>query len=168
MTLPPEPDDTELERRLRDSRRLEAAPEHVIQRAFTIWQPRRAAASPPPSLLQRLVATIGFDSGWIAQPAAGVRSAAARQRQVLFTVGPHDLDLRIRPQPGEGFVLSGQLLGPDTRGELSVEVGGHRQRVALDTLAEFRFDPVPAGECRLVLHLAGTDCELPPVKLDAP
>lgn len=167
MTLPPEPDDAELERQLRDSRGLEAAPEHVIQRAFTIWQPRRPAAAPP-SLLQRLVAVIGFDSGWTALPAAGVRSAAARQRQVLFTIGSHDLDLRIRPQPGEGFVLSGQLLGPDVRGELSVQVAGHHQRVALDTLAEFRFDAVPAGECRLVLHLAGADCELPPVLLDAP
>lgn len=167
MTLPPEPDDTELERQLRDSRSLEAAPEHVIQRAFTIWQPRRAAAGPP-SLVQRLVAAIGFDSGWTLLPAAGVRAAAARQRQMLFTIGSHDLDLRIRPQAGEGFLLSGQLLGPEVQGELSVQVADHRQRVALDTLAEFRFDAVPAGECRLVLHLAGADCELPPVVLAAP
>lgn len=167
MTLPPEPDHDDLEHLLRDSRQLVSAPEHLIERAFTIWQPRRADAAPA-SALQRLVAVLGFDSGWSLLPAAGVRSAATRQRQLLFTLGHHDLDLRIRPQAGDGYLLSGQLLGPEQPGELSVQVGEHRQRVALDTLAEFRFDPVPAGTCRLVLHLASTDFAFPPVELDAP
>lgn len=161
----PEPDDAALERQLRDSRGLEAAPEHVIQRAFTIWQPRPA---PAPSLLQRLAAVLSFDSGWSALPAAGVRSATPRQRQLVFTVGSHDIDLRIRPQ-GAGFLLSGQVLGPDARGELSLVVGdAHHQRVALDAMAEFRFEPAPAGEGHLVLHLPGAEFALPPVSLAAP
>jgi hypothetical protein len=160
----PQPDDAELERQLRDSRALEAAPEHVIQRAFTIWQPRRA---PAPSLLRQLVAALSFDSGWTAVPAAGVRSATPRQRQLLFTVGGNDIDLRILPL-GDGFVLSGQVLGPDTTGELSLAIGqAHRQRVALDAMAEFRFEPAPAGEVRLVLHLPDAEVELPAVTLTA-
>jgi hypothetical protein len=160
----PEPDDAELERQLRDSRRLEAAPEHVIQQAFTIWQPRRA---PAPTLLQRVAAALSFDSGWTAVPAAGVRSATPRQRQVLFTVGSNDIDLRILPL-GDSFVLSGQVLGPETKGELSLAIGtAHRQRVALDAMAEFRFEPAPAGQARLVLHLPDAEVELPAVTLTA-
>lgn len=166
MKQPPEPDDAELERQLRESRLGESAPEYLVQRAFTLWQPRPGSA---PSPLQRLVALLSFDSGWGPLPAAGVRAAATRHRQVLFSVGEHDLDLRIRPHAETGFVLSGQLLGPKSEGGLTLYLDGTQgQRVDLDALGEFTFQPVPEGECRLVLHLPSGNHAMPPVTLAKP
>jgi hypothetical protein len=165
MTPLPEPTDDELEHQLRGSRALQSAPEPVIQRAFAIWQPRAAAA---PSLLHRLVAALSFDSGWAAAPALGVRSTGGRQRQLLFTVQGHDVDLRIAPRPAGRFLISGQVLGPTPSGELALAIGSHAQHAVLDELGEFRFEPAPAGECRIVLQLQGLQglqATLPPFTL---
>lgn len=166
MNVPPhsgDPADPQFEQDLRDSRRLEAPPEHVLQRAFAVWRPRTA----PPSLLRRLLATLSFDSGWVPMPALGTRGAGARQRQMLFTVDALDLDLRITPQPDGGYVLGGQVLGPETRVALTLASAAGTQSCTPDTLGEFRFLAVPGGECRLVLRHGDAEVELPPIDLQA-
>lgn len=164
MTVQHHPDDPQLEQDLRDSRHLEAAPEHVLQRAFAVWRPRAAA----PSLLRRLVAALSFDSGWTPQPALGTRGTGVhRQRQMLFTVEELDLDLRITPQPDGRYLLGGQVLGPQTRVALTLAAGGDSQSCTLDELGEFRFQPVPGGACRLLLQFGDAEVELPPIELRA-
>lgn len=166
MTVQPhpgDPTDPPLEQDLRDSRRLEAPPEHVLQRAFAVWRPRAAA----PSLLRQLLATLSFDSGWVPQPALGTRGAGARQRQMLFTVEGLDLDLRITPQPDGGYVLGGQVLGPETRVSLTLASAAGSQSCTPDALGEFRFQAVPGGECRLRLQHGDAEVELPPIDLQA-
>lgn len=166
MTVQPhpgDPTDPQLEQDLRDSRHLEAAPEHVLQRAFAVWRPRSPAVSP----LRRLLAALSFDSGWMPQPALGTRGAGARQRQLLYTVEGLDLDLRITPQPDGRYVLGGQVLGPEGGISLTLAAGDDRQSCTPDELGEFRFQPVGGGECRLQLTHGDAEVELPPIDLQA-
>lgn len=150
-------DDAALERTLRDSRRLEDAPEALIQRAIGLWQPRAAGAGRP----RRLAATLSFDSAAAGAPALGLRSGAAATRQLLFCTEGRDVDLRLEPQTGGRWRVSGQVLGPDEAGEaeLRPEVGAP-QTVAWSELAEFAFAPVTGERCSVLLRAADWELEL--------
>jgi hypothetical protein len=50
------------------------APEHVVRRAFEIWQPRAAKAS----MLGKVLANLKFDSKALSPMALGVRSVSAK------------------------------------------------------------------------------------------
>jgi hypothetical protein len=172
MTPAPQPadlTDSELERRLRDSRQLEDAPEHVIQRALSVWQPRRAPAAAA-GLLQRVLAVLSFDSGLAPALAFGQRSAGGSPavRQLLFTTPGCDVDLRIG-RAAEGadapWQLSGQLLGPAAQGRVTLQCGSWSAQVDWNALCEFRFDAVPAGPCWLRLHSDGSEIEVGPIAL---
>jgi hypothetical protein len=157
--------DAELEHQLRGSRTLEDAPEHVIQRAFTVWQPRRQTAASA-SLLNRVVGMLTFDSGTASPLAFGARSSGGPTRQVLFSADAHDIDVRISPAAevtSAHWVISGQVLGPETQGRVSV-VDLQGQAVgesALTELGEFALGAVMAGQYVLTLHLGNTDIVLP-------
>jgi hypothetical protein len=120
----------------------------------------------------RLVqAVLSFDS-W-AQPAlaAGVRSAGAGTRHLLFNADGRDVDLRIRAQ-GASFVLTGQVLGPDEPGEVELlTCAGPGQAAvvacvaALDELGEFHIDTVPRGTCTLTLRVGGDQIVLPAIEV---
>jgi hypothetical protein len=176
MPSRPDPDDAELAQALQASRALIEAPEHLIQRAIGLWQPRArpadgAATGATSGLLRRLVATLGFDSAGLAPEAAGVRSGAAAgglpaPRQMLFTAEGRDIDLRIAAAAdGRHWQLSGQVLGPDEQGTAVLRWGEHVTEAAWNELAEFRFDAVPAGTCTLTLRAADWELELPPLDL---
>lgn len=154
-----DPDDAELAGTLRASRGLEDAPEALIQRAIASWRPRAAAA---PGLLRRLVATLRFDSLAQPAPALGLRSGPDRMRQLLFATEARDVDLRLEPESGGRWRLSGQVLGPDEQGSAALlpEVG-EPQQVAWNELAEFGFEPVAGAGCRLLLRGADWELELP-------
>jgi hypothetical protein len=165
----PDPDDERLADALRASRVMHDAPEALIERAVGLWQPRAVVATAaPPSLLQRLVATLQFDSAGAAPLAFGLRSAsgAGEVRQLLFSLEGRDIDLRIAPagEPGR-FRLSGQVLGPDAAGVVAFDCGGLQGEAAWNELAEFGFDAVPAGDCRLVLRTDAWQAELPVISL---
>lgn len=168
MKTPPDPadlSDAELERRLHDSRQLEEAPEHVIQRAFAAWQPRRAAA-PAPGLLERLIGVLTFDSGAPSPLAFGARSAGGTTRQLLFSAEGHDIDLRLSPAgeaSPEHWLLSGQVLGPDSQGRvwLTDAQGRNGGEATLNELGEFRLPPVPEGEYVMTVRLGAREIVLP-------
>ncbi len=152
--------DAALERALRESRLHEDAPEHVVQRAIGVWQPKAAASAATsivPGSLQRILGLLSFDSGGGSSLALGLRSAET-SRQMLFTCGEHDLDLRLTAQ-AEGWQLRGQVLGPGSargRAELADPRGHAPARQAeLSELAEFEFDSVSAGSWRLQVQLDG-------------
>jgi hypothetical protein len=169
MTVENFPDDAALIAAARRARReLPDAPEWLVLRAEAIADARPQAA-PAASLRQRLQALLSVDS-WAGAPALALRSGAdAAARQLLFTAGGTDVDLRLAPA-GTLWRLRGQVLGPDESGE--VEIDGPPLpaplRQALDAMGSFELGDLPAGEYRLTLRLASGDIELPPLTLAAP
>jgi hypothetical protein len=162
--------DNRLESLLRDSRRLDDAPEALIQRAIGVWQPRslaRPAAAPTAAgALRRLVAVLAFDSAGAAPTALGLRSTGLAARQLLFTAEGHDVDLRLEPLPGGLWKLSGQWLGPEGRGSAELwPTAGTPQQVAWSALCEFAFEPVAEGRCRLLLRTEGWEIDIPELTL---
>jgi hypothetical protein len=166
---PRDPSDAALERALRDSRRLDDAPEHVIQRALNVWQARRQSQAEP-SLLQRVLAALTFDSGGASPLAFGMRSAGSATRQLLFSAEGHDIDLRISPAgdpPTDHWLVSGQVLGPDSEGVvvLTDENGATAGESPLNELGEFRLPRVRTGEYTVTVRLSGREIVLPAVRV---
>ncbi len=128
-------------------------PPAVINRAVRLFRPRQAEVTPP--LLQRIVAALQFDSLQLA-PATGLRSGAAAPRQLLFSAGDYDLDLRLTPtEQTDGWLLTGQVLGSDTpTGRVTVEGATGVVETSLSLLGEFVLPPVTAGNYTLVVQLA--------------
>lgn len=170
--MKPMPDltDQEIERLLPGLGRLESAPQAVIQRAIGLWK------SPQPAVfegalegaLKRVLAVLTFDSGGADALAFGRRSSSAGDRQLLFSVEGRDIDLRVSPvagSRGELWSLSGQVLGPDIDATVELHVESYAGSIALNDLAEFRFEGVPQGECHLMLRSAEGVIELPPVRI---
>jgi hypothetical protein len=148
------------------SRELVDAPEHVIQRAFATWRPRRQ--DKPASILSKIIASITFDSASASPLAFGVRGSAATGRQMLFSAEGRDIDLRLRPLSTDDagqWELRGQIFGPDNGGTVILESGDRNWAVPLDDLSEFRFPAVPSGQYTMTLSLAGTIVVLPPLQV---
>lgn len=165
--IPPADDDGALEEALRRSRTLVSAPETVVQRAIDLFAARaRTAAAPAPGLRQRLLAALSFDSGGAAGLSFGLRSTGTVERQLLYSVGDRDIDLRIAgTRPGR-WRIAGQVLGPDRTGTATLAGPGGERVVPWSELAEFSFDDV--GEGRWTLSLAGDDWETALPAIDLP
>ena len=144
----------------------EDAPRDAVAYAVSLFRARRAAAERP-SLVERIVASLTFDS-LRAAPAFGVRSAGtAPGRQLMFAAGERDIDLRVS-ETGEGFQLSGQVLGECAGGRVEIEgAEGARAEAELNELCEFSLQPVPAGSYRVLLHLGEVEVEVPSLELRA-
>ena len=101
------------------SDRTEEVPSHVIQRAERLLRQRRPIPTPErqPSLPQRILAVLRFDS--FQQPAFGLRSGKPIARQLLFSAGDSDIDLRIAPSNGD-WQITGQVLGPTAGGQATL------------------------------------------------
>lgn len=168
MNSLPELDDDAITQRLHQSRQLEDAPEHVVQRALDLWQMSRRAQAGP-NLIRRIIAVLTFDSSGMSPAAFGMRSAAGTMRQMLFSAEGHDVDLRISPIEGDSndpsqarWQLSGQVLGPDCSGALVLtdSNGSAVRQSTLDDLGEFRLPAVRSGSYVLTLRLVETEIVL--------
>lgn len=145
----------------------EDAPAGLVASVVRMFRARRAQG-PEPGLLRRLVAALTFDSSSL-QPAFGVRSGqAAPARQMLFSAGDLDVDLRLAQAP-EGWAVTGQVLGPCGGGEVElVDAGGSAAaRAALSELCEFALPPRPEGVYSVRLRFDGTEVEVPGLSLRA-
>ena len=144
----------------------EDAPAELVSGVVRMFRARRARAGEP-GLLRRLVAALAFDSSTL-QPAFGVRSGqAAPARQLLFSAGDLDVDLRLA-QGGEGWTVSGQVLGPCRGGEVElVSDGRTNARAALNDLCEFALPAVAEGVYTLRLRLDEAEVEIPELGLRA-
>ncbi|HEX8290845.1 MAG TPA: zf-HC2 domain-containing protein [Pyrinomonadaceae bacterium] len=145
----------------------EDAPAELVASAVRMFRARRAARAEEPGLLRRLVAALTFDSSSL-RPAFGVRSGqAAPARQMLFSAGDLDVDLRLAAG-GDGWTVSGQVLGPCENGEVELVSGGETAaRAALNELCEFTLPAVAGGDYTLRLRLGGTEVEIPELGLKA-
>lgn len=182
MPAPKDPTDDELALLLRRSlQALPDVPPWATERALALWR-TPASAAPAPGLLQRLTATLGFDS-WQAQPGLALRSRAPGPRQLLFSVRDHDIDLRVLSHPGPEprHVISGQVLGPTTEGGVTWLPLAHgagaetvetadatgSQEAALDDSGEFVITCLASGRGVLRLRLGAQVVYLSPIDLTA-
>ncbi len=164
------PDD-ELGDRLRQSLSLPDAPAPWIAAAVAQWRvaPTRPAVSDGGlgGVWRRLVATLSVDTWAMAPAALGLRGESGEIRHLLFTAEGRDIDLRIATR-GQAYALTGQVLGPDDRGEVEIldaAAAGDPRRVALDDLGEFRCDDLAPGTYRLTLRLGEDEVSLPPIEV---
>ena len=149
---------------LMHSDKTEDAPPEVVSRAINLFRAR--AASKEPSLVRRIVAALSFDSLQMT-PAYGVRSGQSAARQLLFSAGPYDLDLRII-QSGEAWNVAGQILGQECSGG-HVELAGEATltRADLNEQCEFKMAAIPTGSYTLRLRLPDLEVEIPELELKA-
>jgi hypothetical protein len=167
--------DDELGRHLqRALRALPDAPPALQRSAIGLWPPAPAALGlmgAAQALVQRIAGALTFDSWTTPALASGMRSLRSPTRQLLFSAGGRDIDLRITPADG-AFALAGQVLGPDETGrvELSCLDGGSvaAQVATLDELGEFRLEGLAQGVYSLRLLLGGDEVLLPPFDLGEP
>jgi hypothetical protein len=167
MKTPPEPDDA-IEQSLRASRRLEEAPEALIQRAIDLWQRPARAGADAPGALRRLLAALTFDSAGASPLAFGMRSAGGTTRQLLFAAEGHDIDLRVAPDAGSSgdhWLLSGQVLGPAAHGVVSITAAGSAVagEAVLNEFGEFRMPALAPGEYILTLRMGDVEVVLPSI-----
>jgi len=144
----------------------EDAPRDLIFNAVQMFRARPFEAETP-GLLRRLVASLSFDSG-ARNPAFGLRSGAtaAASRQLLFSAGDTDVDLRLAPS-GEGWSVSGQVLGVCAAGRVELFAGGEAPAASADLndLCEFTLPTVAAGTYTLRLTLGDAEIEVPGLSL---
>jgi hypothetical protein len=146
------------------SDRAEDAPPEAVSRAINLFRSR--ASSEAPSLVQRIVAALSFDSLQMS-PAYGVRSGQKGARQLLFNAGAYDLDLRLT-QSGETWNVSGQILGQEcASGQIELEGEATRAHAVLNEQCEFKMASLPSGSYRLRLRLANLEVEIPQLELKA-
>lgn len=144
----------------------EDAPPALVSDVVRMFRARKIEASEP-GLLRRLVAALSFDSSSLT-PAFGVRSGqAAPARQMLFSAGDLDVDLRLA-RGAEGWTVSGQVLGPCAGGEVELvgDDGSTAARASLNELCEFTLlPPTPDGTYALRLRFEQTEVEIPELSL---
>jgi hypothetical protein len=127
-----------------------------------------------PSLLERLVATLTFDSA--RGPAlAGVRSVQTlgKQRQLIYETDLAEIALNIYPNSqDENLTLNGQIyprtdLSP---AGLSVQIVAPdgMEEIGLttsDDLGEFTLEDIPAGRYEVLISSGGFEISLPEIHL---
>lgn len=133
------------------------APRDLIAYARSLFKARRPVTES--SILRRLVASLTFDSQTTA-PAFGVRSGETPRRQIIFSAGETDLDLRLVPE-GDRWLLSGQVLsGECSGGRVLLESDQELQTVVLNDLCEFVLRPVLPGKYKVRLQLSDLEIEV--------
>ncbi len=126
------------------------APPAVLARAVQLFRTR--AVAPAPSLVQRIVAALRFESTPLT-PAFGLRGESAAVRQLIYTAGDSaiDIDLRIEPA-ADGWQVSGQLLGDDLGlGVARLHGAAFSAEAPIDALSTFALPPAPAAVYTLTL-----------------
>lgn len=141
----------------------EDAPRDVKANALALFHSR--AASAKPSVVRRVLAALNFDSAQ-SMPAYGLRSGQPQARQFLYSAGENDLDLRVKPS-GESWIVSGQVLGQCTGGQVSLKGEAGVAAAEMNNLCEFTLPPVPAGRYTLQLRLTDVEVEVPDLDLKA-
>lgn len=140
----------------------QAAPAEVVARAKRIFRAPTSAAARP-SLRQRVAAALSFDSATM-RPAFGMRSAGALERQLLFSAGPLDVELRLIPAASD-WIVAGQILGAGGGRQVELRGPAGSATAGVNSLGEFRLPPVPAGRYALVVQLDDQDLDIPEIEL---
>jgi hypothetical protein len=125
-----------------------------------------------PGFLERLVATLTFDSDL--QPAPGLRAASIQesQRQLVYSTDAADVAMIVRPRPSDGLVdLYGQILPVDSAdagvfGVQLLEGSSEVATTATNDLGEFTFEAVPPGVFEVLASSDRVEIRIPRVELN--
>jgi anti-sigma factor RsiW len=140
----------------------EDAPEHVLNRAVRIFSQRRQDR-PAAGILRRIVATIRLDTAR-QQPAFGMRGPRPAGRHLVFNAGPNDLQVRVE-RSEIGWVVSGQVFGPCSGGQVLATGETARVEASLNELCEFSLPTLPDDDYRLLVRLSDVEIEVPRLQL---
>jgi hypothetical protein len=142
----------------------QTAPSSLIDRAKDLFRLRNVPTTPPSGLRSRILAALHFDSLGLA-PAFGVRSGKPGARQLLFSTGTDEIDLRIEPA-GQEWIVSGQVLGESAASGRAILQGPSAlSQTTLNELSEFTLPPVQPGIYKLILSLENVDVELEEIRI---
>jgi hypothetical protein len=146
--------------------RSEDAPPTVVARVKKLFPSRPLPESTSSDLRRCIVAVLHFDSLGLTR-AFGVRSGKPAARQLLFSAGVDEIDLRIE-QTGDTWTISGQILGETAAGGKVLLYGeADTLRAKLNELSEFLLSPVEAGTYKLIVSLENVDVEIDELKIGA-
>lgn len=141
------------------------APRDLIAYAMNLFAQREVPRAP--SLVRRIVAALTFDSSANLAPAFGMRSGQTTSRQLVYSAGGNDVDLRLTPLKDQ-WVIAGQLLGEGCEaGEVRLEGEATSAAAPLNELCEFTLPPVPSGRYKLFLRLGNIEVEVPQLELES-
>jgi hypothetical protein len=142
--------------------RLEEPPPTVVNRAARLLRQRTAGDIPRRGLIPTL-ARLLFDSGQTSGGLAfGLRAGQTTSRQLLFSAGEHEIELRVMPVV-DRWTISGQVLGAcDASGAAEI-AGPTRRRAQLNDVCEFVLEGLPAGAYRLSVELSDGQIDVPEV-----
>jgi hypothetical protein len=112
----------------------------------------RARVPRPASPLSAIAALLHFDSAR-AVPAFGLRTGGTTERQLIFSAGPYDVDLRVT-STGDRYTVAGQLLGNILAGPGQAEITGpaDADHAELSPESEFVFRPLRPGTYSLTIR----------------
>ena len=124
-----------------------------------------------PGLLERLVATLTFDSRL--QPATGLRAAGKveSQRQLVYSTDAADVAVIVRPRPRDELLdLDGQILPVNSTdsGPFGVQLLDGSSEVATtatNDLGEFTFKAVPSGVYEMLASNDRVEIQIPRLEL---
>ena len=124
-----------------------------------------------PGLLERLVATLTFDSSL--QPATGLRAAGKveSQRQLVYSTDAADVAVIVRPRPRDELLdLDGQILPVNSTdsGPFGVQLLDGSSEVATtatNDLGEFTFKAVPSGVYEMLASNDRVEIQIPRLEL---
>ncbi len=123
-----------------------------------------------PSFLQRLVATLTFDSGQ--QPALGWRAATpGLQRQFAYSTEAADVTINVRPHRSDRLLhLDGHIFPIDSThprvfGVQLLAGSSEVATTATNDLREFAFEPVPPGVYEVIVSSDRVEISIPQVDL---
>lgn len=144
--------------------RAEDAPSPLMTDAINLFRSRQV--SKEPSLIKRIAAALSFDSLQMS-PAFGVRSGQSAARQLLYSAGEYDLDLRVT-QSGEVWNVSGQIFGAEcASGQIEFTSESTSARADLNEQCEFALSALPSGSYQLRLRVKELEVEIPELELRA-
>lgn len=135
----------------------EEPPAYVTAQLMALFRVQRP---PQPTVWQKLQAVLSFDS-LTHTPAYGLRqSGASTTRQLLYSAGEYDFDLRVTPETN-GVLLSGQMLGPEcANGTITLVSNTVRVQTPLNEWCEFTLPHVPSDTYTLLLEADGVSVEI--------
>jgi hypothetical protein len=123
-----------------------------------------------PGLLQRLLATLTFDSGQ--QPALGWRAITpGSQRQFVYSTEAADVTINVRPRRSDRLLnLDGHILPIDSTypGAFGVQLLAGSSEVATtatNDLCEFAFEAVPHGVYEMIVCSDCVEISIPQLDL---
>lgn len=136
------------------------APEHVVARAARLLRPKETL----PRKLRRLTALLSSDSWQLPGLAPGLRSLHAWPRAILLRAGDRELDLQVGPR-GEQWQVSGQVLGPEMPGVVTLSGTPDQVTAPLNDLGEFVLPLVAGGRYTLTVTQGDLEIVVPNLEI---